>query len=112
MSFVRSLGALGLCLSLSLLASPANATPVSRADISGRKICWDSGDIETYSPDGKYGSKANGPGTWQFIAAGTVTVIANNWNWAWGIQKLADGSLVGDASQLGYSWHWTGHYCK
>ena len=115
MRFVRSLGVLGMCLSLPLLAPPAIAKPVGRADISGKKICWSSGAEETYSASGKLSSTASGPGTWEFIADGTIAVITQQGNWSWAMQKQADGTFTEDtavSNGLPNSFHYTGHYCK
>ena len=57
-----SIIAVSLGVSL-LLLSPAAATPVTVADLSGKKFCWDGGGTENYYADGKYLSSVDGHGT-------------------------------------------------
>ena len=48
----------------------AFARPVIAADLAGRSICWQDGDKQTYSPDGKFSSTRWGEGTWRVTAHG------------------------------------------
>jgi len=44
-----------LWLAVSLVSvSSAKATPVTSADLSGKKLCWNDGGTENYYTDGKY----------------------------------------------------------
>jgi hypothetical protein len=54
----------------SLLLSSAMATPVTLADVEGRKICWDSGNTSSFIAGGKYSSPVIGDGTWSMTAHG------------------------------------------
>jgi hypothetical protein len=54
----------------SVLLSPATAAPATAADLEGRKICWESGNISSFMPGGKYSSPAIGEGTWSMTAQG------------------------------------------
>lgn len=55
---------IAVCLGCSLvLSSPALAAPVTDADLSGKKFCWNDGGTENYYPDGKYYSTHDGTGT-------------------------------------------------
>jgi hypothetical protein len=94
-----------------LLLSPAIARPVASADLSGKKICWNDGDVQTYYPGGKYSSPQNGDGTWAVTAAG-VEFKAQDATWSADIEKLADGTFTGDIALIGRTKHSIGHYCK
>ena len=48
----------------------ALARPVTVADLSGKSICWNDGDKQTYSPGGKFSSTRWGEGTWRMTAHG------------------------------------------
>jgi hypothetical protein len=48
----------------------ALARPVTAADLSGRKICWNDGDKQSYLPGGKFSSTRWGKGTWRVTAHG------------------------------------------
>jgi hypothetical protein len=48
----------------------AFARPVAAADLSGKSICWNNGDKQTYSPGGKFTSTRWGEGTWRVTAHG------------------------------------------
>jgi hypothetical protein len=48
----------------------ALARPVTTADLSGKTICWNDGDRQTYSPGGKFSSTRWGTGTWRVTANG------------------------------------------
>jgi len=102
-----------------LLLSPAIARPVTSADLSGKKICWNDGDVQTYYAGGKYSSTGEGNGTWAVTGAG-FEVKAQNATWAADIERLADGTFTSDIAGPGWSataapgssQHYTGHYCK
>jgi hypothetical protein len=54
----------------------ALARPVTVADLSGKTICWNDGDKQSYSPGGKFSSTRWGNGTWRVTAHG-VQIHAN-----------------------------------
>ena len=56
--------------------SPAMAAPVTHADLSGKKFCWNVGGTETYRADGKYSSSNDGEGTW-VVAEKGVQISTN-----------------------------------
>jgi hypothetical protein len=97
---------------LFLLLSPAIARSVTSADLSGKKICWNNGDVETYYAGGKYNSTGYGDGTWAVTAAG-VEIKAQS-SWAADVEKLADGTFASDIAEGngGKTLHFSGHYCK
>jgi hypothetical protein len=64
-----SLIAIGLSPLLSLQSS-AFASPVTAKDLSGRKICWDYGNVSAFGRGGKYSSSLVGDGTWSVTSAG------------------------------------------
>jgi hypothetical protein len=95
----------------SVFSHAAIAKPVTSADLSGKKICWNNGDVETYSAGGKYNSARAGDGTWAVSGAG-VGIKSQIYNWAEDIEKLADGTFSRDFVAHGQSFHHTGQYCK
>jgi hypothetical protein len=80
----KPLSAVAITVGFSLLLlSPAIARPVTSADLSGKKICWNTGDVENYYAGGKYSSPSWGDGTWVVTAAG-VEIKSTVWSWASG----------------------------
>ena len=105
-----SLIAASASVSLFLL-SPAMATPVTNADLSGKKFCWNDGGSETYYVDGKYSSTHDGVGTWEVTAKG-VQISTNQISGLADMQKLPDGSFTATWIVDGKPKTWTGHYCE
>jgi hypothetical protein len=69
---MRSLN-VAFCAALAITATApfeAFARPVTAADLSGKSICWNDGDRQTYSPGGKFSSTRWGEGTWRVTAHG------------------------------------------
>jgi len=92
-----------------LLVSPAIASPVTSADIEGKKICWSGGETETYYPGGKLTDSEQGDGTWE------ITGDRFKYNFTdkgvggtADFQKLDDGTF----SFAEESFQETGAYCK
>jgi hypothetical protein len=83
--------ALAFAISVSLQCG-ANAAPVTAADLSGKKICWATGSIATYSPGGRYSSTAAGSGTWEVTSIG-VQLKTDRFNSLLTMEKDADGSF-------------------
>jgi len=104
---VSLLGAAAL-VSLSL-PSPASASAVTAADLSGKKICWNNGSASVYSRGGKYSNNLSGEGTWSITGAG-VHVHTDRYDYVAAIQKLPDGSF--QAVIIGAGIKSTGTYCK
>ena len=105
-----SLVAVGLGVSL-LLLSPAAATPVTNADLSGKKFCWDGGGTENYYADGKYLSSVDGHGTWVITKDG-VQISTNQITGLADMQRLPDGTFTSTWIVNGKPKTWTGRYCK
>jgi hypothetical protein len=96
---------------LILWASPAMATPVTNADLSGKKFCWNDGGTENYYADGKYVSTHDGVGTWAITPTG-VQISTNQIKGLADMQKLADGTFAATWIVDGKPKTWTGHYCE
>jgi len=79
-------------ISIALISSALGAF-VTAADLSGKKICLDNGNINTYMPDGKFSSNRVGEGTWAVTANG-VQIHAEHWSGLSAIEKLPDGTFV------------------
>ncbi len=68
---------LGLASALAVLhLSAAMGSPVTANDITGKKICWDNGNISTFNPGGHYSSPVVGEGTWAVTASGVALYTA------------------------------------
>ena len=106
----KGLSLLGAALLLSLaLPSPASASPVTAADLSGKKICWSNGSASVYGRGGKYSNNLSGEGTWSVTGAG-VHVHTDRYDYMAAVQKLPDGSF--QAVVIGAGIKSTGTYCK
>ena len=106
------LSPLAVSLGAALLAlSPAMATPVTHADLSGKTFCWNDGGTETYRADGKYSSSNDGEGTW-FVTEKGVQISTNQITGLADMQKLPDGTFTATWLVDGKPQTWTGHYCE
>jgi hypothetical protein len=106
----KRLSFLGAAAVLSLaLLSPASASPVTAADLSGKKICWNNGSASVYGHGGKYSNNPSGEGTWAVTGAG-VHVHTHRYDYVAAIQKLPGGTF--QAEIIGAGIKSTGTYCK
>ena len=48
-------------------STAAHASPVTEADLSGKKICWNVGANHVYHKDGSLESNIIGNGTWRLV---------------------------------------------
>jgi hypothetical protein len=87
------------------LHSSTIASPVTAKDLSGRKICWDYGNVSTFGPGGKYSSPLVGDGTWSLTSVG-VQITTAHFTGIMDIDKLPDGTFQ---SRLEKG---SGKYCK
>ena len=108
MQKLLSLLGAAVLLSLAFLA-PASAAPVTAADLSGKKICWNNGSASVYGRGGKYSNNLSGEGTWSVTGAG-VHVHTDRYDYMAAVQKLPDGSF--QAVIIGAGIKSTGTYCK
>ena len=96
---------IGPTLASALLSLAAMATPATVADLEGRKICWDSGNISSFMPEGKYSSPAIGDGTWSMTAQG-VEIHTSYLSAILDIDKLPDGTFKSRLEKA------AGKYCE
>ena len=108
---IRSAAAILCGFSCPLVAAPAIAKPVTVADLSGKKFCWNDGGTEKYSSDGKYSSTHDGEGTWVLTDKG-VSISTNQIVGVADMQKLDDGSFSATWIVDGKPKTWTGRYCE
>src|SRR5471030_2580386 len=101
-------GSLGISL---LLFSPAMATPVTSADLAGKKFCWNDGGTENYFADGRYSSTHDGEGTWVVTQKG-VQIGTNQISGLADMQKLSDGTFMATWLVDGKPKTWTGRHCE
>jgi hypothetical protein len=87
------------------LQSSAWASPVTAKDLSGRKICWDYGNVSTFGPGGKYSSPLVGDGTWSVTSVG-IQIATPHFTGIMDIDKQPDGTFQ---SRLEKG---SGKYCK
>jgi hypothetical protein len=106
----KLLSPLGAAVLLSLtLPSPASASAVTAADLSGKKIYWDSGSASVYGRGGNYSNNLSGEGTWSITGAG-VHVHTDRYDYVAAIHKLPDGSFQAVINGAGIKS--SGTYCK
>ncbi len=89
--------------------SVASAAPVTAADLSGKKICWDNGSASSYSRGGAYANNLSGEGTWA-VTAGGVHIHTGRYDYVAAVQKLPGGTF--QAEILGAGIKSTGKYCN
>jgi hypothetical protein len=89
----------------SLFLSSAMATSATTADLEGKKICWDSGNISSFITGGKYSSPAIGDGTWSITAQG-VEIKTPYLSAILDIDKLPDGTFKSNLEKA------AGKYCE
>jgi len=89
------------------LFSSATASQVTPKDLSGKKICWDSGITSTYGPGGEYtsGRLPGGVGTWS-VTTGGVSIYSSGWNGFVDIDKQTNGTFKSE------HFGGIGRYCK
>ena len=83
----------------------AMAAPATAADLEGKKICWDSGNISSFMPGGKYSSPAIGDGTWSLTAQG-VEIHTSYLSAILDIDKLPNGTFKSNLEKS------AGRYCE
>ncbi len=104
----RASAGLGACL---LWLSPAMASPVTDADLAGKKFCWNDGGTETYYANGRYSSSNDGQGTWAVTDKG-VQISTNQITGLADMQRLPDETFTATWLVDGKPKTWTGHYCQ
>jgi hypothetical protein len=97
-------------IALTLAGSSAMARPVTHADLSGHKFCWNDGGTEQYESDGTYVSTHDGKGTWAITEKG-VEIATNQITGLADMQKLDDGTFTATWIVDGQPKTWTGRYC-
>ena len=77
-------------------AAAALAGPVTKADLTGKKICWSDGGSPTYGKNGAYDENIFGHGTWR-LAGDRLTVVASH------------GRYTGTITKENETFHISGH---
>jgi hypothetical protein len=85
--------------------SSALANPVTAKDLTGRKICWDYGNVSSFGPGGKYSSPLVGNGTWSVTSIG-IQISTPQFTGIMDIDKQPDGTFQSRLEKGG------GKYCK
>jgi len=89
----------------SVLLSPVTAEMATTADLSGKKICWDNGNISSFFADGKYSSPVLGNGTWSASSKG-VEIHADAGGVLLDVDRQPDGTFKSRVE------HAAGKYCE
>jgi hypothetical protein len=87
------------------------ATPVTHADLSDKKFCWNDGGTENHYADGTHISTHDGKGTWSVTDKG-VQITNNQISGLADMQKLEDGTFTATWLVDGKPKSWTGRYCE
>jgi len=90
------------------LLSAALAAPVTSADLSGKKICWNNGSVSSYGAGGRYSNNMTGEGTWS-MAGGGVHIHTDRYDYVAIMQKSADGTFQAEIAAANIKS--TGKYC-
>jgi hypothetical protein len=77
-------------------AAAALAGPVTKGDLTGKKICWSSGGSPTYYRNGDYREDILGYGTWR-LSGDRLTVVASH------------GRYTGTITKENETFHISGH---
>jgi len=97
---------IGAAVAIDLLFTAASfAVPATTADLSGKKICWDNGNVGSYLAGGKYSSTMAGTGSWRATAVG-IELHAEHYSGYQDVDKRPDGTFYSGLE------HGAGHYCK
>ena len=90
----------------------AVARPVTAADLSGKRICWNDGDRQSYQHSGKFSSTRWGHGSWRVTAHGVQIHAHPGGNGLMDI-RLRHGafSLTSYSNRNGLKHVSTGKYC-
>jgi hypothetical protein len=89
--------------------------PLSYADVEGKKLCWDGGDVETYFPEGKFINSSDGEGIIKFSQDGILEWNFKKYNKAFRgkEEQLEDGTVVYTGSWAGIDYGLTrAVFCK
>jgi hypothetical protein len=68
-----ALGAI-LVFTSSLTAFGDEGRPVTEQDVSGKKICWDGGNVLTLASDHHFSNTNGHSGEWSFVSPGVVKI--------------------------------------
>jgi hypothetical protein len=87
-------------LGLSLL-SPSHALAKTKADIEGKKICWEGGVYQLFNPGGKVYNNSVGDGTWSMSKAGVITTTFPSGPYSGAIRDVGGGAVEYSGSWVG-----------
>jgi hypothetical protein len=78
------------------------AKALAKADIEGRKICWDGGNTwNRFSPGGKVTNNIAGEGTWSISKAGVIRVKFPSGPYSGVVRDLGGGAFEYSGSWVG-----------
>jgi hypothetical protein len=93
-------------------SSPVDARPVTTADLADKMICWESGNVQAFSADGKTANRQFQDGTWSIGDKGVRV------NWPGGgadvdFEIQSDGTYTSERKDSGGTTHkGAGKICK
>ena len=95
---LQSLSVAAFAVSVLLVSLPADARPVTTADLSGKMICWSDGHIQTFEADGKSASPQYTDGKWSVSANGVRIDVASGGGANVDIEIQPDGTFTCEAT--------------
>ena len=107
----QSLSLPAFAVSIFVVSAPADARPVTTADLSGKMICWSGGVIQTFEADGKTGSSQYFSGTWS-VGANGVRIDWTDGGANLDIEIQSDGTFTSEIVGSGGSQKGTGKTCQ
>lgn len=109
---LQSLSAAAFAISIFLVSAPADARPVTAADVAGKMICWNGGDVQAFSADGKTAqSNKFADGKWSVGADGVRIEFAGT-SANVDIEIQPDGTFTFEATNGGVPQKGAGKICQ
>ena len=93
-------------------ASPADARPVTAADLAEKIICWDDGGVQAFSVDGKTASRQFANGKWSVGANGVRVDLPDGGGANIDFEIHPDGTFAYQYSDIGGTHKGSGKICK
>lgn len=89
---------------VSLLTAPADARPVTTADLAGKIICSDDGNVQAFSVDGKTANRQFADGRWS-VGPNGFEVKANDVRINVDFEIQPDGTYTAEYKDIGGTTH-------
>src|SRR5271165_6775482 len=109
---LRPLPLTAFAISVFLASAPAVARPVTAADLAGKMICWDDGNIQAFSADGKTANRKFQDGAWSVGADGVRIEVGGGGGANVDIEIQPDGTFTSEFTDSSGTHKGVGKICK